>query len=195
MERQTNRSTFRCDWSRERTRKTHSGTRDWHGKQYSLFFFLYSFFIDFFLAQISWRCFTLFAFGMLKTEAPTFERVISCNYENYANSFLCQVDRICCETAVWCVKLFITCLMRHNSIAMCNWRPLFIWPPMVKEKVNIWSGCFRNEDAWDPFVSQQIGVEIKISVLTIDLPWRNISSRNFNPHPYTMFSLSFSSLK
>lgn len=46
--------------------------------------------------------------------------VISCNYENYANSFLWPFDRISCETAERCVKLFITCLMRHNSVAMCN---------------------------------------------------------------------------
>lgn len=39
--------------SRERNRKTHIGTPDWHGKQYALFIFLYSFFIDCFAAQIS----------------------------------------------------------------------------------------------------------------------------------------------
>lgn len=117
----TNRSTF-CSVSRE-NRKTHIGTRtDMENNMLCLLF------CKAFSSIASRLRFLTDAQHCLCSACwkpkQRLSSVISCNYENYANSFLWQVDRMSCETAEWCVKLFITCLMRHNSIAMCNRRPL-----------------------------------------------------------------------
>lgn len=121
MERQTNRSTFQCDWW------TVSRGKERHGKQYSLFiFFLPSrqLIIDF-----SWFRFlrdALFCF-VGNTELST--SAIFCNY------FLINWELFEIKLPpTWssfagnrnlCVKLFITGLERHNSRALCNSSTLF----------------------------------------------------------------------